>query len=49
MNRAVLEAWLRSIREEVEKSPPVGVVPAHGDAVVEETARRTSELLRIPA
>ena len=42
-------AWLRSIREEVEKNPPVAVVPAHGDAVVEETARRTSELLRIPA
>ncbi|MGI9024270.1 MAG: hypothetical protein ACR2GP_01585 [Burkholderiaceae bacterium] len=34
-------AWLSSIRDALEKSPPTVVVPAHGDAVTDNTAQRT--------
>ena len=39
-------AWVRSIRAEVEKHPPSAVLPAHGDAVVRDTERRTRVLLQ---
>ena len=39
-------AWLRSIREAIAAAPPAIVVPAHGDPVIDDTARRTDELLR---
>ena len=34
-------AWLGSIRQALEESPPTIVVPAHGDPVTEDTAART--------
>lgn len=39
-------AWMRSVREGMDAHPPSIVVPAHGDPVVDDTARRTQELLR---
>jgi hypothetical protein len=39
-------AWKRSIRDALEKTPPSTVVPAHGDPVTEDAARRTEEILR---
>jgi hypothetical protein len=38
-------AWLRSIADEVGNHPPTIAVPAHGDPVLADTARRTRELL----
>ena len=38
-------AWLRSIRDALGSHPPSIVVPAHGDPVSEDAARRTQLLL----
>jgi hypothetical protein len=39
------EAWLRSVTDALEANPPSIVVPAHGSPVLEDTARRTRDLL----
>jgi glyoxylase-like metal-dependent hydrolase (beta-lactamase superfamily II) len=37
-------AWLASVRRALEAHPPTVVVPAHGDPVLTDTARRTLSL-----
>lgn len=39
-------AWLHSIRNALDADPPSIVVPAHGNPVTEDTARRTRDLLK---
>ena len=39
-------AWLRSIRNALGQYPPSIVIPAHGDPVVDDAARRTQDLLK---
>jgi hypothetical protein len=39
-------SWLASIRSALTKHPPSAVVPAHGDAVLEDAASRTEPLLQ---
>ena len=41
-------AWLRSVRDAVGSHLPSIVIPAHGDPVLEDTARRTQLLLDAP-
>jgi hypothetical protein len=38
-------AWLDSVRHTLAVPPPTVVVPAHGDPVLEDTARRTAAVL----
>jgi hypothetical protein len=38
--------WLHSITSALDAEPPSVVVPAHGNPVIEDTARRTRSLLR---
>jgi hypothetical protein len=40
------KAWLQSIANALDAEPPSVVVPAHGDPVTQDTARRTRYLLR---
>lgn len=40
------KAWLHSITDALDAEPPSIVVPAHGNPVTEDTARRTRHLLR---
>jgi glyoxylase-like metal-dependent hydrolase (beta-lactamase superfamily II) len=42
-------AWLRSMADEVGNHPPTIVIPAHGDPVLEDAARRTRQLLDAPS
>ena len=39
-------AWLHSISDALDADPPSVVVPAHGNPVMEDTARRTRDLLK---
>lgn len=41
-------AWLASTRAAIAAHPPSIVVPAHGDPVIEDTAKRTQALLEAP-
>jgi glyoxylase-like metal-dependent hydrolase (beta-lactamase superfamily II) len=41
-------AWLESTRAAIAARPPSVVVPAHGDPVLEDTAKRTQALLEAP-
>lgn len=40
------KAWLHSITNALDAEPPTVVVPAHGNPVMKDTARRTRSLLR---
>lgn len=39
------EAWLSSVRSVLAANPPSVVVPAHGDPVLVDAARRTTEVV----